>query len=94
MTAEKEPEVLAEKSELVLLSNDPIKIKFEHGSIIGAIDSETGAATYLGVPYAAPPVDRLRFRPPELHTLWKTENPFRFDARVVGSTNSFSIIDY
>ena len=36
--------------------------------------------TYLGIPYAAPPVGDLRFRPPKLHSLWRTENPFRFDA--------------
>ena len=81
----KQPEIVHSDSELEVLSSDPLKIKFEHGSIIGAIDNETGAVTYLGIPYAAPPVDGLRFRPPQQHSLWRTENPFRFDARVVGS---------
>ena len=47
------------------------------------MDETTGAIAYLGIPYAAPPVERLRFRPPQLHTLWKTQNNFRFDARFV-----------
>ena len=66
-----------------LISEDPIKIKFAHGEVIGAVDETTGAIAYLGIPYAAPPVEGLRFRPPQLHTLWKTQNNFRFDARFI-----------
>ena len=31
-----------------------------------------GVREFLGIPYAAPPVGNLRWRPPEAHARWKT----------------------
>ncbi len=46
------------------------QIKIESGVIIGAEQGE--AAAFLGIPYAAPPIGPLRFRPPQPVTPWKT----------------------
>lgn len=37
--------------------------------------SQDGADAWLGVPYAAPPVGALRFRPPQPHDAWRAPRP-------------------
>ena len=37
----------ADGSELEVLSSDPLKIKFAHGSIVGSIDNETGKSSKM-----------------------------------------------
>jgi para-nitrobenzyl esterase len=49
-----------------LLAADPVKI--EAGLVTG-VDRE-GVHAYLGIPYAAPPIGELRWRPPEAIKRW------------------------
>lgn len=51
--------------------NDPIKIK--DGQIFGEVVDEDGTRVhiYRGIPYAAPPVGNLRWRPPQAVKPWK-----------------------
>jgi para-nitrobenzyl esterase len=47
--------------------SDPI-VATEHGTVRGV--RADGVVRFLGIPYAAPPVGTLRFRPPEAHPAW------------------------
>jgi len=49
-------------------NTDPV-VKTDKGYIKGL--SEDGIAVFKGVPYAAPPVGALRFKPPVEHGVWK-----------------------
>ena len=42
----------------------------DRGPVRGVVT--TALRMYLGIPYAAPPVGRLRWRPPEVHERWST----------------------
>lgn len=46
-------------------------IETEYGTVNGAEKFGGRLCEYLGIPYAAPPVDELRFRPPAPHTGWQ-----------------------
>src|ERR1700710_2326832 len=43
-------------------------VKTNEGYVRGAI--ENGIAVFKGIPYAAPPLGALRFKPPVEHALW------------------------
>jgi len=43
-------------------------VKTKHGELFGKV--QEGYAAVLGIPYAAPPVGELRFRPPQEPTSW------------------------
>jgi para-nitrobenzyl esterase len=45
-------------------------VRTDAGQVSGQTDSN-GVTTYLGIPYAAPPVGQLRWRPPQPVTPWK-----------------------
>jgi para-nitrobenzyl esterase len=45
-------------------------VKIDSGLVVGT--SVNGASAYLGIPYAAPPVGGLRWRPPQAPAAWKT----------------------
>jgi para-nitrobenzyl esterase len=47
----------------------PLKVKTDKGSIIGY--SENDIHIYKGVPFAAPPIDNLRWKAPEEHQPWE-----------------------
>jgi para-nitrobenzyl esterase len=47
---------------------DPIRI--ESGLISGYYDERTGVTVYKGIPFAAPPVGDLRWKPPQSATPW------------------------
>ncbi|HLH10523.1 MAG TPA: carboxylesterase family protein [Methylovirgula sp.] len=49
-------------------SNANLVVKTDRGSVKGFI--KNGAVEFLGIPYAAPPVGNLRWRPPVKHTPW------------------------
>jgi para-nitrobenzyl esterase len=51
----------------------PSVIQVRSGPISGA--TEPGLHTYLGIPYAAPPVGRLRWRPPQPVRPWTAVRP-------------------
>jgi len=44
-------------------------VKTNKGYVLGAV--ENGIDVFKGIPYAAPPVGTLRFKPPVEHTAWK-----------------------
>ncbi|MEJ0096280.1 MAG: carboxylesterase family protein [Methylocella sp.] len=49
-------------------AND-LKVETKEGPVEGFLGSR-GVAKFLGIPYAAPPVGELRWRPPEKHEPW------------------------
>lgn len=57
-------------------ANDP-KVQTAEGPVKGFL--KNGIAEFLGIPYAAPPVGNLRWRPPQAHQSWsKTLNANNF----------------
>ncbi|HUV13836.1 MAG TPA: carboxylesterase family protein, partial [Acidobacteriota bacterium] len=48
---------------------DPIKL--ESGSVSGATSSDGAVRVYKGIPFAAPPVGNLRWKPPQPVEPWK-----------------------
>ncbi|KAI0165873.1 alpha/beta-hydrolase [Xylariaceae sp. FL1272] len=51
------------------LGSDPTRIEIESGLLSGTWQ-QNGTRTFLGIPYAAPPVKDLRWRPPQPLTPW------------------------
>jgi para-nitrobenzyl esterase len=50
-------------------------VTVEGGTLEGAVDSASGVLVFRGVPYAAPPVGQLRWRPPEAPARWTGVRP-------------------
>jgi para-nitrobenzyl esterase len=50
---------------------DPLNIKTEQGTVHGKAMNDGKVRAFLGVPYAAPPVGELRWKPPQPPTKWK-----------------------
>jgi para-nitrobenzyl esterase len=46
----------------------PLKVETEEGPVKGFLVN--GVAEFLGIPYAAPPVGNLRWKPPQKHASW------------------------
>ncbi|MBN2419381.1 MAG: carboxylesterase family protein [Deltaproteobacteria bacterium] len=65
------PEERIEKASAPAPLSDPLKIDtgYISGTLIGDIDNPI--KTYRGIPYAAPPVGDLRWKPPQPATPWK-----------------------
>jgi len=51
-------------------TGDCREIQTDKGKITGAANDKSGVCSYLGVPYAAPPVGKLRFSAPVEHEPW------------------------
>src|SRR3954469_21188562 len=49
----------------------PPRVTIDTGTLEGAVDSSTGVSVFRGIPYAAPPVGSLRWRPPQAAARWK-----------------------
>jgi len=49
----------------------PPRVTVAAGALEGTIDSASGVAVFWGIPYAAPPVGPLRWRPPQKAAHWK-----------------------
>jgi para-nitrobenzyl esterase len=50
---------------------EPGLVVTDTGAVRGMVDGNTWS--FRGIPYAAPPIDDLRFRPPEAHACWSGE---------------------
>jgi para-nitrobenzyl esterase len=46
------------------------RVTIETGTLEGVVDSATGVMVFRGIPYAAPPVGALRWRPPQSAARW------------------------
>src|SRR5437868_11423720 len=49
---------------------DPPRVKIDTGTLQGVVDSASGVLVFRGIPYAAPPVGELRWRPPQSPAKW------------------------
>jgi para-nitrobenzyl esterase len=49
-------------------ASDPVSVVTTRGTVRGKVASNVTA--FLGIPYVAPPIGPLRFRPPEEHACW------------------------
>lgn len=47
------------------------KVKINDGLLAGSLDGTTGIQTFKGIPFAAPPVGKLRWQPPQAVQPWK-----------------------
>jgi len=55
----------------VLSAADPIAVQTRSGRVSGeTLDDATGLVVFRGVPYAAPPVGNLRWKPPQPVAVW------------------------
>jgi len=89
---------LALVSSLYAQSNNafPVQVKVENGIIEGNYDTKTGIQSYLGVPFAKPPVGDLRWQAPKSHENWegvketKKFGPRPMQTVVFGDMNSWS----
>lgn len=67
--------LLAATIPATLASQTPPRVTVAAGSIEGTIDSASGVLVFWGIPYAAPPVGPLRWRPPEPAAHWTGTRP-------------------
>lgn len=51
-------------------ASDPSLVQTQQGTVQGVV--QTTFRSFLGIPYAAPPVGNLRWRPPQAHAPWST----------------------
>ncbi|HEX6626610.1 MAG TPA: carboxylesterase family protein [Gemmatimonadaceae bacterium] len=52
-------------------SISPPRVTIDTGTLGGVVDSASGVLVFRGIPYAAPPVGSLRWRPPQPAAHWK-----------------------
>ncbi|KAH6566349.1 hypothetical protein BASA50_004559 [Batrachochytrium salamandrivorans] len=67
----------------VMLGLHPVAT-LDYGSFKGAYAADGRSVSFLGIPFAAPPVGDLRFRPPQPPLVMSAETPF--DATVPGNS--------
>ena len=68
----------------VTAENDIVEIKTYLGAVYGKISQqESGQKMYkfLGIPYASPPIGKLRFKPPQPVMIYKDLEAFSFGAK-------------
>src|ERR1700693_4581339 len=54
---------------------DPPRVTIDTGILEGVVDSASGVTVFRGIPYAAPPVGELRWRPPQPPKFWTGVRP-------------------
>ncbi|WP_084146357.1 carboxylesterase family protein [Hyphomonas oceanitis] len=57
-----------------LEASDETTIEIRSGTIVGG-KTDNGARAWLGIPYAAPPIGDLRWRPPQIANTWEETFP-------------------
>ena len=62
-------------------AQQPRPIKIESGKLQGVLSADQKVIAYKGIPYAQPPIEELRWRPPQPVARWKGV----FDARNFGA---------
>jgi para-nitrobenzyl esterase len=55
--------------------NFPVQTRVEQGVLEGNFDTKTGVQSYLGIPFAQPPVGDLRWRAPQSPAHWEGVRP-------------------
>jgi len=55
----------------------PPRVTVDGGMLEGEVDSTSGVTVFRGIPYAAPPVGSLRWRPPRAASKWSGVRPAR-----------------
>ena len=58
---------------LTAWAGNPLVVKTDDGKIQGKMSADGQARDFLGIPYAAPPIGPLRWKPPQPVTKWKGE---------------------
>ncbi len=67
-----------------MLRADDLTVKIAQGKLQGKTINEGKVNAFLGIPYAAPPVGELRWRPPQAAPHWRgTRNATRYGARCI-----------
>ena len=51
-------------------ASNPLVVKTDHGKVQGKMSADGQARDFLGIPYAAPPVGPLRWKPPQPAARW------------------------
>ena len=51
-------------------SAPPARVTIDTGTLEGDVDATTGVSVFRGIPYAAPPVGALRWKPPQAAARW------------------------
>ncbi len=68
----------------------PLLVKTEQGKVHGKTINNGKVRAFLGLPYAAPPVDNLRWRPPVPPARWRgTREATRYGARCMQEPHEF-----
>ncbi len=52
-------------------ASDPLTVKTDKGKVRGKLSADGQVRVFLGIPYAAPPVGKLRWQPPQSAQKWK-----------------------
>jgi para-nitrobenzyl esterase len=70
--------------------SDPLLVKTEQGKVHGKTLNNGKVRAFLGLPYAAPPVGDLRWRPPVVPAHWRgTREATRYGARCMQEPHEF-----
>ncbi|MGC2398708.1 MAG: carboxylesterase family protein [Acidobacteriaceae bacterium] len=56
-------------------AGNPLVVKTDQGKIQGKMSADGKARNFLGIPFAAPPVGPLRWKPPQTPAKWKGVRP-------------------
>ena len=51
-------------------TTDPLVVQTTRGAVRGSLDAKKGVETFHGIPFAAPPLQDLRWTAPQEHEAW------------------------